>query len=155
MARTRIAGGIVGALFGITLSWTGMTSPNVIRNALLFKDSYLFLFFASAVATAVIGQRLLRARHARALLTSEPIGWKVQAPQRRHIAGSVLFGLGWGIADACPGPVATQLGQGIGWSLFTMAGLITGVWLYLRAEERVVERARRPAGEAAPLASSA
>ena len=50
----------VGLVFGVVLSWSGMTSPDVIRSALLFEDSYLFLFFASAVATAAIGLALLR-----------------------------------------------------------------------------------------------
>ena len=43
-----------------------------------------------------------------------------------------MFGLGWGIADACPGPIATQVGQGIPWALFTMAGVVAGVYLFLR-----------------------
>jgi uncharacterized membrane protein YedE/YeeE len=154
--RARIAAGLVGGVFGATLAWTGMTSPNVIRDALLFKSSYLFLFFASAVAVATIGQRLLRARRARALLTGQPIGWKVQPPQRRHIAGSVLFGIGWAIADACPGPIATQLGQGIAWSLFTVAGLVGGIWLHMRRQERagngaVSSTTRLPDGSRTPV----
>ena len=36
---------------------------------------------------------------------------KVSAVERRHVVGSVLFGLGWAVADACPGPVLAQLGQ--------------------------------------------
>ena len=35
----------------------------------------------------------------------------------------LLFGLGWGIADACPGPIATQIGQGVPWAVFTFAGM--------------------------------
>ena len=58
--RPRLAGLGVGLVFGVVLAWSGMMSPDVIRNALLFEDSYLFLFFGSAVATAGIGLRLLR-----------------------------------------------------------------------------------------------
>jgi uncharacterized membrane protein YedE/YeeE len=122
------------------LSWTGMTSPVVIRQALLFQRSYLFLFMASAVLTAAVGQRLLRARGARALLTGEPISWEVVRPKRRHFIGSVLFGIGWGIADVCPGPVATQLGQGIAWSLVTLLGITIGIELHRRREEPVKTR---------------
>jgi uncharacterized membrane protein YedE/YeeE len=135
--RARTAGALVGIVFGVALSWSGMTSPVVIRQALLFEKSYLFLFFASAVLTAFVGQRLLLAVKARALLTGEPVGWQVTRPQRRHIVGSLLFGIGWGVADVCPGPVATQLGQGIAWSLFTLAGITVGIVLYRRREERV------------------
>ena len=129
----RVAAGLVGVVFGVTLSWTGMSSPDVIRSALLFEDSYLFLMFASGVATAFVGLRLLRTRRARALVTGEEIGWTNRSPERRHIAGSVIFGTGWAIAAACPGPVATQLGQGVLWSVFTLAGIAAGIVLYRRA----------------------
>jgi uncharacterized membrane protein YedE/YeeE len=135
--RARTAGALVGVVFGVALSWSGMTSPDVIRQALLFEKSYLFLFFASAVLTAFVGQRVLLAVKARALLTGEPIAWQTVRPQRRHIVGSVLFGIGWGVADVCPGPVATQLGQGIAWSLLTLTGITIGITLFRRREERV------------------
>ena len=128
----RLAGFIVGVVFGVTLSWTGLSSPEVIRQALLFEDSYLYLFFISAVTTAFLGLRLLRALRARAVLTGDPVDWSVDRPQRRHVAGSVLFGTGWAIAGACPGPIATQLGQGVAWSLFTLAGVVIGIAIFLR-----------------------
>jgi len=129
MARAA-AGAIVGAVFGVTLCWSGMVSPEVIRSALLFEEAYLFLFFGAAVLTATVGLRLVRGRTA--LLTGERIEWSAQAPQRRHIVGSLVFGSGWGIAQACPGPIAAQLGQGVWWSLFTLAGVGAGVLLYQR-----------------------
>jgi uncharacterized membrane protein YedE/YeeE len=129
----QLTGFLVGAVFGVALSWTGMSSPEVIRGALLFEDSYLFLMFAAAVATAFVGIRLLRALRMRALLTGEPVGWSVDRPQSRHIWGSLLFGMGWAISGACPGPIATQLGQGVAWSLFTLAGVVVGIAIFLRA----------------------
>src|SRR3954451_5465555 len=127
-----------------------MTSPNVIREALLLEDSYLFLFFATAVVTSVVGLRIVRGR--RALITGERVDWKSQRPERRHIVGSLVFGLGWGIADACPGPIATQLGQGIWWSVFTFAGVVLGVRIFLRRQEET-EPASEPARAATPAAS--
>jgi uncharacterized membrane protein YedE/YeeE len=109
-----------------------MTSPEVLREGLLFRDAYLMLFFASALATAFVGLRVLRLVQARALLTGEPVAWTTLRPERRHVAGSVLFGVGWAVADVCPGPIAAQLGQGVAWSLATTGGLVLGVWLFLR-----------------------
>jgi uncharacterized membrane protein YedE/YeeE len=129
---TRLAGGLVGVIFGVTLSWTGMSSPEVLREGLLLDNAYLYLFFASAVATATLGLWLLRRARARALLTGEPVAWIGDAPQRRHVAGSVIFGVGWGVADACPGPIATQVGQGVLWSLFTITGVVAGIVLSQR-----------------------
>jgi hypothetical protein len=100
--RTRAAGGLVGVIFGVTLSWTGMSSPEVLREALLLEHAYLYLFFVSAVATSTIGLWLLRRARVRALLTGEPVAWTRDAPRRHHVVGSVIFGVGWAVADACP-----------------------------------------------------
>jgi uncharacterized protein len=147
MDRKRIAGLAIGIVFGVTLSWTGMTSPEVLRSGLLFENSYLFLFFGSAVITAFVGLRLVRGR--RALLTGDRIHWNVERPQRRHIVGSLLFGIGWGVADACPGPIATQLGQGVWWSLFTLAGTFLGVRMFLRRQEETEPASEAPVTGAA------
>ena len=148
--RIRLAALAIGVVFGVTLSWTGLSSPEVIREGLLFRSSYLYLFFASAVATAFVGLRLLRARRQRALLVDKPVTWKPQRPQRAHVVGGVIFGAGWGIADACPGPIATQLGQGVAWSLFTIAGLVTGIVIYLRRSQPAEVANRASALEPSP-----
>ena len=128
----RVAGGLIGVAFGFTLCWSGMADPDVIRGALLFEHAYLFEMFAAAVLTASVGLHLLRRLRSRAVLTDEPIAWEPQQPQRRHIVGSLLFGLGWGLAAACPGPIAAQVGEGVPWALFTLAGVAAGVWVFLR-----------------------
>jgi uncharacterized membrane protein YedE/YeeE len=122
----------VGLVFGLTLCWAGMPSPEVLREALLLENSYLFLMFGSAVATASLGLWAVRGRAPRPAR---------EAIERRHIAGSVLFGIGWGVADACPGPIATQIGMGVGWAGFTLVGTVAGVWLFLRRSERETEPA--------------
>jgi uncharacterized membrane protein YedE/YeeE len=147
----RLAGFGIGLSFGVVLSWSGMTSPTVIRQALLFQRAYLFLFFASAVLVATVGLRLLRATRTRAWLTGEPVDWEPQPLRREHILGSVIFGAGWGVADACPGPIATQLGQGILWGVWTLAGVVLGVWWFLRAGHSETE----PAAPHAPSVGAA
>lgn len=148
MRATRVAGLVIGIVFGVVLSWSGMTSPDVIREGLLFQSSYLFLFFAGAVSTAFVGLWLLRRRAPRALLTGEPVRWETVRPERRHVAGSLLFGIGWGVAGACPGPIATQLGQGIAWGVPTTIGLVLGIVLFDRLQARA-----QTAPERAPAAS--
>jgi uncharacterized protein len=132
---TRGAGLLVGIAFGVVLAWSGVLSPDVIRSALLFEDSYLFLFFGSAVATASAGLFLL--------LRRGRVTWTPLRPERRHVGGALMFGVGWGVSDACPGPVAAQLGQGIWWAVWTLIGVGVGVVLYLRKGEET-----EPASEA-------
>jgi uncharacterized membrane protein YedE/YeeE len=137
--RSRLTGLAVGVVFGLVLSWSGMTAPDVIRSALLFEDSYLYLFFASAVGTAAIGLALLR--------RAGRVAWTPERPERRHVVGSLIFGVGWGVSDACPGPIMTQIGQGIAWGLPLLAGVLLGVYLFVRRSEET-----EPATDPAPLA---
>jgi uncharacterized membrane protein YedE/YeeE len=137
-------GALIGIVFGVIISWSGMSSPVVIRQALLFEQSYLFLMFASAVGTAWVGLALLRRRERRAVFGGERLTYARDAVERRHVAGALLFGIGWGVADACPAPIATQLGQGVGWAVFTAAGAALGILVYLKL--RVVET--EPASDA-------
>jgi uncharacterized membrane protein YedE/YeeE len=111
-------------VFGLVLCWSGMASPEVIRETLLFQSSYLFLFMFSAIAVGAVGTRLVTRNAPR-----QPLR---ERPQRRHIEGALIFGLGWGVSNACPGPVLTQVGQGIVWGAFTFVGVVTGVWLFHR-----------------------
>jgi uncharacterized membrane protein YedE/YeeE len=145
MRRSAAAAAATGTVFGLSLSWSGMTNPDVLRDGLLFRSSYLYLFFAAALVTSAVGLRLLRRANLRAVLTQEPIGWTTARPERRHVVGSAMFGVGWAVADACPGPVAALLGQGILWGVPTAAGIALGVWLQLQGQER--------AGEARPAAT--
>jgi len=66
------------------------------------------------------------------------------------VAGALIFGAGWAISDACPGPTAAQLGQGIGWSLFTIAGVVTGITLFSRRQEAQAGQKTEPAAAGAP-----
>lgn len=154
MNARRLAGALIGVVFGFVLCWSGMVSPDVIRGALLLEQSYLFLFFASAVLVSAVGVELLRRRHVRALLTGGPVGWARERPERRHIVGSAIFGVGWGVANACPGPVAAQVGQGMLWSLPLLAGILIGVRLFIRAADET-EPAVEPAAAGPPRASGA
>jgi uncharacterized protein len=148
--RRRVAGLSVGLVFGVSISWSGMTTPNVIRGALLFQHSYLYLFMISAMVVATAGSWLLRRIGATAIFGGQKVGWNRELPQRRHVVGALIFGVGWGVADACPGPIATQLGQGIAWGLWTLTGLVIGVVIYLRRERIETEPATDAVAPTAP-----
>jgi uncharacterized protein len=149
MSRIRLVALLLGAVFGFALAWTGMTDPEQIRRMLLLEDAYLFLVMFSSIAVAFVGVRAVRVRQGRALLTGEPLAWKTGRPERRHLAGSVLFGLGWATCLSCPGPIAAQLGQGIPWSLCTIAGIGAGIVGHARwLGRRVTAAALTPSHEA-------
>ena len=130
-----------GAVFGFAISWGQFTDPDRLREMLLLQDPYLYVMMATAVTIGFVGARLLRRRHARALLTGTPIRWTTTRPERRHVAGAAIFGVGWAITDSCPAPIAGQLAQGVLWSLFTIAGVVLGIALFFR-RARVTTHAR-------------
>jgi uncharacterized membrane protein YedE/YeeE len=126
----------------LTRAYRGLDRiPPPVRPGTRSQRRDLYLFFASAVATSTLGLWLLRRARVRALLTGEPVAWTREAPRRRHVVGSLIFGVGWGVADTCPGPIATQVGQGVLWSLFTIAGVVAGIVLYQRVGDSAGERA--------------
>ena len=154
--RARAAAALVGAVFGFTLAWTGLSDPDVIRRGLLFESPYLWELFFGGVAVAFVGKQLLRRTGARALLSGEQISWETARPRRNHILGGAIFGLGWAVADSCPGPIASQLAQGVGWSLLTITGIVIGIRLHARREAAAAGATERaPAGASGAAAAGA
>jgi uncharacterized membrane protein YedE/YeeE len=135
--RLRLIALALGAVTGFVFAWARMTDPNTFHRMLSLQSPTIYLLMAAAVAVAFVGARLLRGR--RALLSGEPIGWSATRPTRSHVLGSVLFGIGWGISDACPGPTAAQLGAGRLMALAVAAGVLAGV----RLQPRLVAAAER------------
>jgi uncharacterized protein len=125
--RRLLATTTLGIAFGFWLAWTRMTDFDQIVGALLLRRAYLWLMFATGVVTTMVGLQLLRRAGARTFFGREPVKWPSVPPQRRHVVGSVLFGAGWALAGACPGPIVAQVGMGRLSSLFTLAGLFLGI----------------------------
>ncbi len=145
--KLRAAAMFFGACFGFLISWGQFSDPDRIREMLLLEDPYLYEMMFGAMAIGFIGLHVLERRSFKTLIDHTPIKIDRAEIEGRHLAGGALFGLGWAVTDSCPGPVASQLAQGVGWTLFTLAGLLIGVLLYFRREEGrwLVPGARRHA----------
>ena len=138
---TPLVAALFGAGFGGVLAWAQLTDPERIRQMLLLEDAHYYLMMATAVAVGTLGTRLLRRRGAHALVTGELVSVDISPVERRHVTGSILFGLGWAVTNACPGPIAAQLGQGLWWSLLTLAGFMIGAALQPALAGRTFARA--------------
>ena len=96
-----------GALFGLGLAVSGMTNPDKVLNFLDVAgawDPSLALVMGGALLVSVPGFALIR-RH-RPDACAAPA---YQHVDTRLLAGSALFGIGWGIAGYCPGPALANL----------------------------------------------
>ena len=148
MKAIGLSGGVV---FGFTLAWAHLTDPHVIRDMLLLKEPHVFLIMGSAVAIAAIGVRVLKLSNARCIVTGEPVDWTVEQPRTRHVAGSILFGIGWTVAGTCPGPVAAMIGEGRLAGVPVAVGLLAGVAVQQMLVPRKNVHAQTPAPAAAGL----
>ena len=125
--KLRLSALLLGVVTGFVFGWARMTDPTTFHRMLSLHSPRIYLLMCAAVMVAFVGARIVRGR--RALLTGETIGWTLARPSRGHLIGSVVFGIGWGISDACPGPVAAQLGGGRVVTLTVAAGVLVGVRL--------------------------
>jgi uncharacterized protein len=130
------AGFAFGAAFAAVLAWAHLSDPDVIRDMLMLRELHVFLLMGSAIAVAAIGARVLRHLGVRAVLSGDAVGWDLVRPEARHIAGSVLFGIGWSVAGTCPGPAAVMIGEGRLAGLVVVSGLLAGVLLQGFRERR-------------------
>ena len=131
----------VGLLFGLGLLVSGLANPAKVLAFLDIAgqwDPSLLLVMAGAVAISAAGFALA-ARRERSLL-----GLPMTLPAKpridpRLVVGSLLFGVGWGLAGFCPGPALVALGAGYGKAAAFVAAMLAGMLLF-----EVIERWRAP-----------
>jgi uncharacterized membrane protein YedE/YeeE len=131
-----------GLVFGIGLLVSGMTDPGKVQGFLDVAgawDPSLAFVMAGAIAVGFFAFALAK-RRAQAFL-----GGAMRLPQRRDIdarlvGGSIVFGIGWGLAGFCPGPALVSLGSGEAKAAVFVAGMLAGMLAYT-----LLERPRKPA----------
>jgi len=102
---------LVGLIFSIGLCLSGMTQPSKVIGFLDIAGSWdpsLALVMFGAVATYFVGQRFILKRDTPILAKSYGLPTRVDI-DGRLLAGSAMFGVGWGLAGFCPGPALASL----------------------------------------------
>lgn len=129
-ART-LAGLVAGTVFGAGLAWSQMTDPRKVLGFLDITgdwDPSLLFVMGGAVVLAFAGYRFVLKRKA-PLLDDRfhvPGASPIDGPL---LAGSALFGIGWGLAGYCPGPAIASLGFGNAEMLWFLPALLGGIVL--------------------------
>lgn len=129
---------LTGLVFGLGLIVSGMANPAKVLGFLDLAgrwDPSLAFVMAGAIAVGLIAFAVARRR------TTSYLGVDMQLPQARHIdrrlvGGSVLFGIGWGIAGFCPGPGIVALGMGETKALIFVLAMLAGMGLFELFERR-------------------
>lgn len=119
-----------GSLFGIVLTKSEAVSWYRIQNMFAFQEAHLFLVIGSAIVTGMVSVYLLKKMKLKALLTAEEVKIPEKKFHRGYIFGGLIFGAGWAITGACPGPIFAQIGAGEIPGLITLGGAVLGTYLY-------------------------
>lgn len=134
----RLGAFISGLLFGLGLLLAGMADPAKVLAFLDLAghwDPSLALVMIGAIVIAALPLNLARRR------TKALLGGAMQLPSRRDvdarlIGGSLLFGVGWGIAGICPGPAVAILLTGHWQVLLFVAAMLAGMLIFTALEGR-------------------
>ena len=127
-----------GLVFGVGLSLSGMTDTAKVLGFLdvfgqWVPDLAFVMGGAVAVTAVAFGLVTRRSRPVFAETFSLP---QARAVDGRLIAGTALFGVGWGLYGYCPGPGLTALVHGHAGAIAFVASMFAGMWLATRLERR-------------------
>lgn len=129
---------LAGLVFGLGLLLAGMANPAKVLGFLDLAgawDPSLALVMAAAIGVAVLP--LTWAKRRSLSLLGAPMQLPVKRElDRRLIGGSLLFGIGWGIAGICPGPAVAILLTGHWQVLLFVAAMLLGMLLFEALERR-------------------
>lgn len=141
-SSTRAATGLLayllaGLYFGVVLVKSEAASWYRIQEMFRFESLQMFGLIGSAVLTGMLTTALLRRSEVNSrdgqtiTVTPKEKGW------RRYVFGGLTFGVGWGLAGVCPGPVFVLLGAGV-WPILIVLGFaLLGTYLYGVLKDRL------------------
>jgi uncharacterized protein len=129
---------LAGLVFGLGLIVSGMTNPAKVLGFLDLTgawDPSLALVMAGAIGVSFFAFLIAKNR------TRSLIGADMKLPtgrtiDRRLVVGSMLFGMGWGIAGFCPGPGLVSMGMGEVKALIFVAAMLAGMVVFELVERR-------------------
>ncbi len=122
---------VVGVLFGAGLVISGMSNPDKVLNFLDLSgpwDPTLLVVMGAALVTTFVAYRAVLGRAHPLFASSFSLPTKKDI-DGRLIGGAVLFGIGWGIAGYCPGPLVTAVALGASDAVLVCLAMIVGFWI--------------------------
>jgi len=127
---------VAGLLFGILLVKSEVISWFRIQEMFRLKSFHMYGVIGSAVVTGIISVWLIKKFGIRTIY-GEPIVLASKKFSRGQVYGGLLFGSGWALTGACPGPLFAQVGAGATVIIVTILSAIAGTWVYGYFRERL------------------
>lgn len=126
---------IVGALFGIVFVKAEIVSWFRIQEMFRLDSFHMYGVIGSAVLVGLLSVQIIKRFNLRTA-DHEEVSIPGKTFNKGQIYGGLLFGIGWAITGACPGPLFAQIGSGFLAVVITLLSAIAGTWTYglLRAK---------------------
>jgi uncharacterized membrane protein YedE/YeeE len=120
---------IAGILFGIILVKAEVISWFRIQEMFRLQSFHMYGVIGSAVVIGIISVLLIKKFNIKSI-DGFPIILESKKFNKGQIYGGLLFGFGWAITGACPGPLFAQIGTGATVIIITLLSAIAGTWVY-------------------------
>lgn len=125
-----------GIFFGIILIKSEVMSWYRIQEMFRLQSFHMYGVIGSAVVTGMISVLIIKKTGAKTLY-GEPITFQPKSFNKGQIFGGLLFGFGWALTGACPGPLFAQIGAGFSVVIVTLFSAILGTWVYGKLRDRL------------------
>ncbi|MCS6822213.1 MAG: YeeE/YedE thiosulfate transporter family protein [Microscillaceae bacterium] len=120
---------LVGIIFGIVFVKAEIISWFRIQEMFQLTSFHMYGVIGTAVIVGMISVAIIKKTKAKSIY-GEPITLDNKTFNKGQIIGGLIFGLGWGITGACPGPLYAQMGAGFGVVAVTFLSAVLGTWVY-------------------------
>ncbi len=127
---------VTGILFGIILTKSEVISWFRIQEMFRLQSFHMYGVIGSAVITGAISVFLIKKFNIKTL-TGETVNLPPKTFNKGQIIGGLLFGAGWAMTGACPGPLFALIGSGATVILVTLLFAIAGTWVYGLVREKL------------------
>lgn len=127
---------IVGIIFGIVFVKAEIISWFRIQEMFKLQSFHMYGVIGSAVFVGLISVIIIKKFNIKTL-NEEEIIFSKKVFNKGQVFGGLLFGLGWGIIGACPGPLFAQIGSGVTVILVTLLAAIAGTWVYGKFKDKL------------------
>ena len=128
---------IIGTLFGIVMTKSEAVSWYRIQEMFRFDSFHMYGIIGSTVVIGAIAFFLIR-KYGMRSFTGNPI---VLNPKQmsvpRYLFGGIIFGLGWALTGACPGPIYALIGNGFTVIVVTLVSAVFGTFAYGALRDRL------------------
>lgn len=128
--------GLLGILFGIVFVKAEIISWFRIQEMFRLQSFHMYGVIGSAVIVGMISVFLIKKFGAKSV-EGETIKLEPKKFNKGQIYGGLIFGLGWAITGACPGPLFAQIGTGATVIVVTLLSAIAGTWVYGKLRPRL------------------